>query len=215
MQLLYRPDGAGPKGWWALARRGSPGDDGHMDRPARTRRRLILLNGPPGAGKSTLAEALADRHRGLRALDVDVVKHALASWPSDPREAGLTAREQVLEQARTELEAGRSVIIGQYLARPEFPAALAELADQVSARFTHVVLELPAADLQRRLRSRRRAPTRPEQAANDAGVDPADAEQLIASVDALTCGVEGVLRLEASEDLAATLSRLERALDAE
>ena len=186
-----------------------------MDHPVRTRRRLILLNGPPGAGKSTLAEALADRHHGLRALDVDVVKHALSSWPSDPRGAGLTAREQVLEQARAELEAGRSVVIGQYLARPQFPAALEELADQVSARFTQVVLDLPAADLERRLRSRRRAPTRPEQAANDAGVDPAEAEQLIASVDALTRDMEGVLRVEASEGLAATLSRLERALDAQ
>lgn len=173
---------------------------------------LALLNGPPGVGKSTLADALARRHPDLRALDVDVVKHGLDSWPSDPRGAGLRARELILDQARVELGAGRGVIIGQYLARPEFPIALAELAERESARFTHVLLELPVADLERRLRDRRRSPTRPEQATNDARVDPSQAEQLIASLEALTRAADHVLRIDASGDLASTLSRLERAV---
>lgn len=173
---------------------------------------LALLNGPPGAGKSTLADALARRHAGLRALDVDVVKHALDSWPSDPRAAGLRARELILDQALAELSGGGSVVIGQYLARPEFPSQLAELAEQMSARFVHAVLELPAGVLERRLRDRRRSPTRAEQATNDALVDPAEAESLIAAVGALTEGLEAVVRVDASGDLAQTLTRLERAL---
>lgn len=173
---------------------------------------LALLNGPPGVGKSTLAEALARRHPRLRAVDVDAVKHALDSWPSDPRAAGLQARELVLDQARAELEGGGSVVIGQYLARPEFPSQLAELATQVSARFVHVVLELPAGALEHRLRDRRRSPTRAEQAINDALVDPADAAQLIASVDALSVDPETTMRVDASGDLAQTLARLEQEL---
>src|SRR5699024_4717896 len=164
--------------------RSSAGDDGVVSSPSPSPSTpvLALLNGPPGVGKSTLADALARRHPDLRALDVDVVKHGLDSWPSDPRGAGLRARELLLAQARVELGAVSGVIIGQYLARPEFPIALAELAERESARFTHVLLELPVADLERRLRDRRRSPTRPEQATNDARVEPAQAEQLIASL---------------------------------
>lgn len=178
---------------------------------------LVLLNGPPGAGKSTLADSLAGRNAGLRALDVDVVKHALDSWPSDPQAAGLRARQLILAQVRTELDAGSSVVIGQYLARPEFPSQLAELAEQASVRFVHVVLELPAEVLERRLWERRRSPTRTEQATNDALVDPAEAASLIAPVRALTGspGADGVataLRVDASGDLAQTLARLEQTL---
>lgn len=235
MQLLYQRVGQvtqlgrvphGRSSHWAVRRtgaaqwgraphgRGSAGDDGVVSSPSPSPSPpvLALLNGPPGVGKSTLAAALARRHPDLRALDVDVVKHDLDSWPSDPRGAGLRARELILDQARVELGAGRGVIIGQYLARPEFPAALAELAERESARFTHVLLELPVADLERRLRDRRRSPTRPEQATNDARVEPAQAEQLIASLEALTRAADHVLRIDASGDLASTLSRLERAV---
>lgn len=193
---------------------------------------LALLNGPPGAGKSTLAAALARRHPDTCALDVDVIKHGLDSWPSAPHTAGLhtsaahtaglhtsathtaglQARAIVLEQAHAMLADGISVVIGQYLARPEFPGQLAELARQVPARHVHVVLELPAAALEQRLSDRRRSPTRPEQAINDAGVVPADAAELIASVEALTGSMAGVVRVDASGDLAQTIARVEEAL---
>ena len=173
---------------------------------------LILLNGPPGIGKSTLADALASRHDHLSALDVDVVKHGLDSWPVDPQAAGLEARRLILERARGELDAGRSVVIGQFLARPEFPAQLARLAEQVSARFVHVVLGVPADVLESRLRERRRTPTRAEQAINDAGVDPAEAAQLIASVEALAGGLDDVVRVDASTQVTSTLELLERDL---
>lgn len=173
---------------------------------------LVLLNGPPGIGKSTLADVLASRHDHLTALDVDVVKHDLDSWPTDPQAAGLRAREVVLEQARPRLAAGQGVVIGQYLARPAFPDQLARLAEQVPADFVHVVLEVPADVLGGRLRERRRAPTRAEQAINDADVDPSEAAQLIASVDALAVGLEGVARVDASGTVAETLALLEQAL---
>lgn len=183
---------------------------------------LALLNGPPGAGKSTLAAALARRHPDMCALDVDVIKHGLDGWPSAPHTAGLhtsaahtaglQARAIVLEQAHAMLADGISVVIGQYLARPEFPGQLAELARQVPARHVHVVLELPAAALEQRLSDRRRSPTRPEQAINDAGVVPADAAELIASVEALTGSMAGVVRVDASGDLAQTIARVEEAL---
>lgn len=184
-----------------------------MDAPTAALPHLVLLNGPPGIGKSTLADSLASRHDQLAALDVDVVKHALDNWPSDPQAAGRHARSVILEQARAGLTAGHGVVIGQYLARPTFPAQLAQLAAQVPARFVHVVLEAPTSVLEARLRARRHAPTRAEQTINDAGVDPSAAAQLIASVDSLVDGAAGVVRVDASGPVTATLARLERALE--
>jgi adenylate kinase family enzyme len=39
--------------------------------------RLVLVNGAPGAGKSTIAQALAGDRELTLALDVDAIKHSL------------------------------------------------------------------------------------------------------------------------------------------
>lgn len=174
---------------------------------------LLLLNGPPGAGKSTLAEALARSHPQRTALDVDVVKHALPAWPQDPHAAGVEARKQVLAQAGRELVAGRSVVIPQLLARPEFAVALQQLADRSGARFAHVLLDLPADALRARLSARRAAPTRPEQAANDAGLAVQDALEMGRRIAVMAADLnQEVLRLDASGPMGAVLPRLEEIL---
>lgn len=42
--------------------------------------RLVLINGAPGAGKSTLAQALAQDRPMTLALDIDALKHSLGCW---------------------------------------------------------------------------------------------------------------------------------------
>jgi adenylate kinase family enzyme len=54
--------------------------------------RLVLINGTPGSGKSTVAAALADRVPMMLALDVDGIKHALGRWEDDATAAGHHAR---------------------------------------------------------------------------------------------------------------------------
>jgi ABC-type cobalamin transport system ATPase subunit len=41
--------------------------------------RLIHLNGPPGIGKSTIASAFADRHPGVRNLDIELADFEAAA----------------------------------------------------------------------------------------------------------------------------------------
>ncbi|WP_181873964.1 AAA family ATPase [Tsukamurella tyrosinosolvens] len=142
--------------------------------------RLILINGAPGSGKSSIAAALADEDPAMVVIDVDRLKHALPDWDRAPIESGIRAREQALDAAEVHLRAGLDVVLGQYLARTPFIEALERLADRCGARFAEIVLDLDAAELAARLEARAAAPDRPEHAVNNRLVGAADADALVA-----------------------------------
>jgi predicted kinase len=146
---------------------------------------LVLINGAPGVGKSTVAAALAASTPRMTALDLDPIKHALPSWTSDPHEAGLAARRIAVAECASRLAEGFSVVTGQYLARTDFIEELEELAKSVGAIWVEVILELDAAALATRLALRADTPTRPEHHVNNTLVEPSDAAALIASLEPL------------------------------
>lgn len=102
--------------------------------------RLILLNGPPGIGKSTLAQRYADDHPLALALDLDAVRRMLGQWQRHPVEAGLLARAMTLEMARVHLRSGHDVIVAQFLGRPQFIAEAEQVAREVGVPFLEFVL---------------------------------------------------------------------------
>ncbi|ATE54970.1 AAA family ATPase [Actinosynnema pretiosum] len=102
--------------------------------------RLILLNGPPACGKSTVARRYADEHPLALDLDVDLVRALIGRWRDARREAGLLARAIALAAARTHLAAGHDVVVPQLVARPEFLAELEGLAHATGAVFHEIVL---------------------------------------------------------------------------
>ncbi|GAA4600201.1 hypothetical protein GCM10023107_51840 [Actinoplanes octamycinicus] len=101
---------------------------------------MIVLNGPAGCGKSTLARRFAEEHPLTLNLDVDRVRDLIGGWRDRPAEAGLLARAAALAAARAHLLAGHPVIVPQLLARPEFLNQAAALAAEVGAGFHHLVL---------------------------------------------------------------------------
>jgi predicted kinase len=101
---------------------------------------LILLNGPPGAGKSTLARMYAEAHPLTLNLDIDQVRDMLGQWRSDPYSAGLLARSAVLAAARVHLAAGYDVVIPQFLGRLMFVEQAEALAREIGVAFRMVVL---------------------------------------------------------------------------
>lgn len=101
--------------------------------------RLILLNGAPGVGKSTVGRLLVDARPLALLLDLDVVR----SWlgPTDDlRASHLAARRVALAMAADRLAAGADVVVPQYLGRPEFIVELESLADATLSGFVEIVL---------------------------------------------------------------------------
>jgi predicted kinase len=101
---------------------------------------LILLNGPPAVGKSTLARMYTSDHPLALNLDIDRLRAQLGRGRQDPGAAGLAARRIALAAARAHLSAGHDVIVPQLVARVEFIEQLEAAALGSGAEFREVML---------------------------------------------------------------------------
>lgn len=173
---------------------------------------LLLLNGPPGVGKSTIADALVGCRPGWVAVSVDEVKHALPTWPADPIGAGLEARVIAVRRIGKQLERGHDVVVDQYLAREDFVVDLGRVAREHDARFVEVLLTVDESTLAQRLRERRAHPNRPEQTENDRFLAPEDAASLITSL-AVRRARPGIHPVDASGTLETTVRALDDMLE--
>jgi predicted kinase len=123
--------------------------------------RLIVLNGPPAIGKSTLARRYVDRHRFALDGDLDGVRRLLGGWRDDPTGATLLARALTLTMARRHLVEGYDVVLPQYLGRPQFLAQAEEVAIETGARFFEFVLMDDRDEVVRRFNARTEAAAEP------------------------------------------------------
>ena len=118
--------------------------------------RLILINGPPAAGKSTLAQQYADEHPLTLNLDIDRIRALLGGWHDDPGQAGILARRIAIAAAGVQLAGGHDVVIPQLVARLDFIERLEATARDSGARFCEVFLVDSRENLQARYRERGR-----------------------------------------------------------
>lgn len=79
--------------------------------------RLIHLNGPPGIGKSTIAQVYAERHPGVLDLDTDRVVCLIGGWRDTFFETFKAAQLLALAMAETHLRTGHDVVMPQLATR--------------------------------------------------------------------------------------------------
>lgn len=116
--------------------------------------RLVLINGAPASGKSTLAGLLAEERALTLVIDLDSIRGSLGRWAEDPVAAGHTARSLGLAMAEAHLRTGRDVIVPQFLQRVDLVLALAELSRRTGAEFVEVALVSDADEAARRFAAR-------------------------------------------------------------
>lgn len=159
-------------------------------------RRLLLLNGLPGVGKSALAAAWSSRHPGTLNLDIDVVRTLISGAACDTAEP---ARALGLVMATEHLRAGHDVVVPQLVARADQVPRFGAAAAAAGARLAHVLVEAPDDAVAERVRAHA-APHR-------RGLDEAELAGYAAGL-ADVARLPGVLRL-LNDDLADAVERLE------
>lgn len=127
--------------------------------------RLVAIGGLSGTGKSTLAARLAPHlgsAPGARWLRTDVLRKRMAgAAPETPLPAAsysvansAKVYSRLLDETRTVLNSGMSVIVDGVFAKPDERIAIAQTAQSLGVAFTGFWLEAPPAVLRERVEAR-------------------------------------------------------------
>ncbi|MFJ7210914.1 AAA family ATPase [Amycolatopsis sp. NPDC098790] len=102
--------------------------------------RLIHLNGPSGIGKSTIAQAYAERRAGVLNLDTDRVVCLIGGWRDTFFETFKAAQLLTLAMAETHLRTGHDVVMPQLATRVADIQAFEDAADRCGAEYREILL---------------------------------------------------------------------------
>jgi predicted kinase len=122
----------------------------HSVQPPAAMPRLIHLNGPPGAGKSTLARRYVDDHPGVLDLEIDTVASLIGGWREDFYAVLAAARSLALAMAEAHLRAGCDVVMPQLETSVDEVARFELTAERAGAAYVEITLGVgPAEQVER------------------------------------------------------------------
>ena len=102
--------------------------------------KLIILNGPLGIGKSTLAKRYGENHPLTLQLDIDDVWSMISHWREEKETSSPISKKMALEMARVNLSAGNDVIIPQIIRTEELADNFEALTKECGADYVEVLL---------------------------------------------------------------------------
>jgi predicted kinase len=144
---------------------------------------LLVINGAPAVGKTTLAHRYAGDHPLTLVIDVDLLRMHLGCWRERDASKSL-ARDLAVALARAHVSAGHDVIVPQYVGRPEFLARLRAVAADAGVAFVEVVLTDEPQRIAERFRARRATMAADAVRHPEYDVDDASVERLVADANA-------------------------------
>lgn len=102
--------------------------------------RLVHLNGPPGAGKSTVARSYVADHPTALALDVDNIVSMIGGWRNDFWGTLPIARKLAAAMAREHLANGYDVLLPQLVTAEGEIAPYLAAVEKAGATYLEIVL---------------------------------------------------------------------------
>lgn len=118
---------------------------------------LVLLNGNPGMGKTTLARRYADEHPMTLCLDIDHIWFMMGQWQQYRPESDKLKYAYAELLAEAHISRGYSVIVPQLFESPELCACFEQIAQKHHAHFRELALISTADDAIERCKARGKA----------------------------------------------------------
>ncbi len=107
----------------------------------RDRPKLIILNGCPGVGKSTLSKKYVDNHPMALNLDIDTIWFMMGRWQESRPKSHEQKMRLAYVLANEHLRCGYDVVIAQHLENSSYLETFSKIAKKQHAYFIEICLK--------------------------------------------------------------------------